>query len=197
MFSDLRAAATALLLLSISVLSSAAATLPEPGLCMQLAQTSTWQAAHQYHEQCKGYHPTFFKLSLEVVGPLDIGEWYTRTIQKIYLAYPEYRTQNVTEAYVFARTMAGDTFFDCNLLQPDCGQRVTPRGIVHHLQATFPEWTNQQLMYESRNVKFALDMVSTINRIVTSVYECKTTLEFLYLTRCRNCSKSSKQMKVI
>jgi hypothetical protein len=157
-------------LLFLSAPFSAVSALPEPGLCVRLAQTSTWQASFDYHQQCKGYHPTYFEYSIETLRVLNVGDWYKETIHQIYNDHPQYRTDNITEVQVFARNMSGDAAFECNLLKPDCGQRATPRMIINHQQAMHSEWSNQTIMEKSRKVKLTLDMISTFNRAVTTNY---------------------------
>jgi hypothetical protein len=163
-------ALSSLLLLSIQYPSVAASAFSRDSVCAKLEATSGWKAAYNYHRQCKNYHQPYFKPTFDSVKPMHLSIWYNDTISGIYDANPAYRTSNITEAELFAKTMAGDGDFQCNVLDSPCNRKFTPRQITDHLADMHPEWEPQRLMEEAQKTTVALEFIETSNRLHVALH---------------------------
>ncbi len=101
---------------------------------------------------------------------MHLSIWYNDTISGIYDANPAYRTSNITEAELFAKTMAGDGDFQCNVLDSPCNRKFTPRQITDHLADMHPEWEPQRLMEEAQKTTVALEFIETSNRLHVALH---------------------------
>jgi hypothetical protein len=156
--------------------TTASAPLPEDPQCVQLEKLSGWEAAYDYHQNCPGYHIRYFEMKLETLQSLQLGSWYFDQIAQIYKNNPDYLSDNITEAEVFARHMSNDAKFECGILNPSCNYHSKPRDIIDRQRVLCPKCKPKELMEESQKVKFALDGIATINKLHSTVYVSEDSL---------------------